>query len=95
MTGADRSSAAPVCDCGLHNDRETACTCDGRYRPSTAAMSGKAVVAHPTRVAEADQLAAAEAIERVVLKRFAPTTHVYILDIDKLTELPEDGFHVI
>ncbi len=24
--------ADAACSCGLHNDRETACTCDGRYR---------------------------------------------------------------
>lgn len=55
-------------------------------------LAGKVVVAHPSRVAQADQVAADEGVETVRLSRFAPTTHVYILDLDALTKLPDEGF---
>lgn len=58
-------------------------------RPSIP--QGKVVVAHPTRVAEADQVAADQGVKRVDLSKFVPTTHVYILDLDELTKLPESG----
>jgi hypothetical protein len=28
----------PACTCGLHNDRETACTCGGRYRSAASTL---------------------------------------------------------
>jgi len=55
-------------------------------------LEGRVVLAHPTRAAHADQIAAREQIERVVLNAYAPTTHVYILDLDELAKLPEGGF---
>lgn len=57
-------------------------------------LTGKLVVAHPTRVAQADQIAAEEQIEKVVLRDLVPTTHVYILDLDELTKPPEEPFRV-
>lgn len=60
---------------------------DGVHR-----LYGKLVVAHPDRVAQADQIAAQNDIERVKLSRFVPTTHAYIVDVDALTKLPDEGF---
>jgi hypothetical protein len=57
-----------------------------------AKQGGKLVVAHPSRAAQADQVAAAEQIKDVTLNEFVPTTHAYILDLDELTKLPEQGF---
>lgn len=54
-----------------------------------ANLTGKHVVAHPSRVAEADQLAATEQAG-VILKTFCPTTHLYVFDFDQLCALPED-----
>jgi hypothetical protein len=42
---------------------------------------GKVVVAHPSRVSQADQIAAKEQIDKVLLRDLVPTTHVYILDL--------------
>lgn len=53
-------------------------------------LTGKVVVAHPSRVAQADQIAAREGVERVVLRDLAPTTHAYVIDLDELLKLPED-----
>lgn len=51
-------------------------------------LSGKVVVAHPSRVAQADQIAAAEEAGRVELREFCSTEYAYILDLDELTKLP-------
>lgn len=50
--------------------------------------TGKIVVAHPSQVAVADQIAAACG-DRVVLREICPMTHVYLLDLDKLTKLSD------
>lgn len=55
-------------------------------------LTGKVVVAHPIRVAQADQFAADQHVEKVALHTFCPTTHVYVVDFDYLAKLPEEGF---
>ena len=52
-------------------------------------LTGKVLFAHPSRVAQADQIAAAEAIKAVELRSLVPTTHVYIVDLDELLKLPD------
>lgn len=45
------------------------------------------IVAHPSRVAQADQVAAAEPRKtpnKVVLRDWIPDTHVYVLDVEQL-----------
>lgn len=51
--------------------------------------AGKVVVAHPSRVAQADQVAAFAGIPIVALREICPATHVYIIDLDELTKLSE------
>lgn len=55
----------------------------------TGPLEGKVVAAHPSRVAQADQIAAAEGIAQVKLDSYVPTTHVYVIDLDELTRLPD------
>jgi hypothetical protein len=57
-----------------------------------SADTGKVVAAHPSRVAQADQVAAENDVKRVHLSRFCPTTHVYVIDLDYLTKLPDESF---
>lgn len=53
-------------------------------------LEGKVVAAHPSRVAQADQLAAAEGIDRVKLSDYVPPTHLYVIDMDEILRLPDD-----
>ena len=54
-----------------------------------AITKGKLVVAHPDRVAQADQIAASEDIKNVKLSKFVDPKFAYVIDVDKLMELPE------
>lgn len=55
-------------------------------------FTGLVVAAHPSRVAQADQLAAAEGIDSVKLSSACPTTHLYVIDLDELLRLSEVPF---
>lgn len=49
-------------------------------------LSRKFVAAHPSRVAQADQLAAKEGTKHVRLSSLCPPTHVYVLNPDALAD---------
>jgi len=50
---------------------------------------GRIVIAHPSCVAQADQIAAAEGVRRVVLNEEAPPMRAYIVDLDYLIAWPD------
>lgn len=56
---------------------------------------GEVIAAHPSRVAQADQVQAAEPRKdpsKVILSDWLPTDKVYIIDLDALTKLTDHPF---
>lgn len=62
---------------------------------ASASLEGNVLIAHPSKVAQADQRAAEHGVDRVALNKFCPPDTAYIVDLDYLTRLPEEGFGVV
>jgi ATP:corrinoid adenosyltransferase len=57
-------------------------------------LRGEIIAAHPSRVAQADQIAAAEPRREpstVVLDEWLPTTHVYVLNLDEMQRMLDES----